>query len=90
MGRQLEIQFISQEAIDYANRLLESVNECEKNKYEPHGVCAINNVVVFEIYKKGSSTRLYNCVTQDGKTPEGMSANWRVIDHVINELKRKK
>ena len=74
--------------LNAANHLLDTLNDGRKEKecYNSHNYFHHNGLYIFRASITETSPQLYNVLDENGKTPEGFSANWRSADHIKHEL----
>ena len=77
--------------IQNANELLHLINDelKEKEKYKPLYVFTQGNYEVYvcgRMIEKDKYDILFNVLDFEGKTPSGLSANWRNYEHIKKEL----
>lgn len=74
---------LKQKAIELLNAVIETDNR--KNRTTDLAIIKINaNLYLLASQINGS--KVFNLVDYFGKTPNGMSANWRNFEHIKHEL----
>jgi len=70
-----------------ANGLLDALNDGlkPKEKYLPMVYSQLNNLIVLVAQNKAKDT-LFNILDVDGKTPNGMSACWRIYNEFVKDV----
>lgn len=68
-----------------ANNLLEALNDGMKVKYEPHYYFQEGNLIVLMAVNKHKEA-VFNILDLKGKIPDGMSACWRNLQHIKQDL----
>ena len=88
------MNLFSEIQLERANSMLRAINEDlkPKEKYHPIATFESNNLDVYVCGRKVDNDLydlLFNVLDFEGKTPKGMSANWRTYSHIKQELKVK-
>jgi len=76
---------------DVANDLLDALNEGRKGRelYLPQYCFKEGKFTVYMAANAAKET-IFNALDENGKTPKDFSANWRSIEHILQDLKIKK
>ena len=83
---QLQLSLFEPISIERANELLDLLNDGrKKDLFHPLQTIKVDDNLILVAHNKEHG-HIFNVVDQDGKTPEGMSANWRTFLHVKQDL----
>ena len=69
-----------------ANSLLDSLNEGRKAKVVYLAGEALDYEGLIIIKAVSKTNQVFNILTPEGKIPNGFSANWRIANHIEEEL----
>ena len=85
------MNLFSEIQLQRANELLGMLNEDLKKTehYQPIGVFTENDLDVYICCNKHKDV-MFNVLDFEGKTPQDLSANWRIFAHIKKELNLKK
>lgn len=89
MQLSLEFEPINIEWVERINQMLDSINDGRRGKdiYRPLLQLQINDDLIVFAAENEISERWFNILKTDGSTPKNLSANWRSLHHIIQELK---
>lgn len=79
----LKDELLAKAALD----LLAAVNDGMKVKYEPHYYFQEGKLIVLIAVNKFKDS-IYNILDLDGKIPDGLSACWRNLAHIQQDLQK--
>lgn len=82
---QYEIDQKNEKLSKAADAILAALNDGMKLKYEPHYYYQEGNFIVLMAVNKNKES-VFNILDLDGKTPDGMSACWRNLEHIKQDL----
>lgn len=84
----MQLELFEPLSIESANSLLHMLNEGRKKDFFHAHKCTQHKAFLL-ISAKNSNEIWFNIVDENGKTPEGFSANWRNAEHIKQELNLK-
>lgn len=68
--------------------IINLLNEGRKKPYNLHSSIQFKDKEVIILCVESEADRLYNIVDFNGKTPNGLSANWRIARDVFNDAEK--